>query len=355
MAGENDNTQVKETTTDFDSYMKARGGDAPPPEPARESLDDLQKDREQKAGRQRDDKGRFTSEKGERGPGPHDTGEPGADGRTNQGETDDAGGKDMGWLKKRVERERRKTKAKDKEIAELKAQLAAKGDSAPASQAAQAELQPPEQPNRDDFENYDAFIEAMVDYWEAEDLYKENQNARVSQKADEGQEEKVDEKVEVDEQKADEKAEVLDEPTDFDDLLEILDEHPESDNFYEDFRIGVEEGKIQLPESVVDWLLLNEEKAANVVRAFIDKPRLSRNVSRQVGARQEQTLNKIASSYEPGQSGGDDNPAIDPSLSDFRGRSRTPERPIEDVNNFDDYKARRTERGALGNTPFGYD
>ena len=341
MAGE---TQTQETTTNFDDYAKARGAGKENIQQSGESLEDLNKARE----RQRDDKGRFASENKE-------AGEKGNVGPT--GDTGDAGdtGDNMGWVKKRVERERKKLKAKDQEIAQLKAQLA-EGKSPETGEQTQTndgvKAEAPKEPNRDDFEVYDAYIDAMVDYWEAEELYQENLNAGVSQQTDEKQEAKADAKEEVDEQKADEKAEVLDQPSDYDDLLEILDEHPESDNFYDDFRIAVDEGKIPLPESVIDWLLINEDKAANVVRAFIEKPRTARNVARQVGARQEQTLNRIASGYEPGQA--DSGGATPPSLNDIRGASRAPDRALEDVNDFSDYKSRRKEQGKLDNAPFGW-
>jgi len=296
--------------------------------------------------RQRDAKGRFIKKDDEE---PPDKG-PAAPELNRPNDSFDKEQLDsMGKFKSRLEREKRKQEAKDKKIEELNAEIeslkkraGAQDNQGGASEddpgAAQSGSDggPMPEPKREDFadgeDGEEAYLDAMLDWYEQEDA--EDEQGKTQAKDSQGQEGQVQGKSEG-ERKEDARLTGQQDATRmmWDDILEVLDEaegEGVSETLVEDLDTGLKEGKLLLTESMVEWLLDNEEDAAHVVQKMIEKPRLSRKAARSVGARQRQVLQEIAGMSHTGS---ETNQAANPSpdITQTRGASRAPGKPLEDM------------------------
>ena len=275
----------------------------------------------------------------------------------------------MSKFKKRIERERNKAAAKDAEIERLKKELeqsksppSTEPDTPKPETGAQAEPEPEPQPveieitepEPDDYENDDAYIDALADYYDKLDEIEARQEAGV-QSEETGTEPKEPEKA-PEPQQAPENQEVLEQQpqeqqqwSPWNDLFEVLDEaEVESETLSSDFYDGLSKGQIQMSNQMLDWMLDNEEQAHKVAEKFIDSPRTSRRIARLVGSKQTAELKKLID--------GRRNPKPkQPDISDMskaKGTDSAPASPLESDMDFDEFEKRMEEEQERFNRPF---
>ena len=276
----------------------------------------------------------------------------------------------MSKFKKRIERERNKSAAKDAEIERLKKELE-QSKSPPSTETdppepetgAQAETetepQPVEieitEPEPDDYENDDAYIDALADYYDKLDEIEARQEAGVQSEETDTQSKEPEKAPEP--KKADEQAKEVLEPqqpepqqwSPWTDLFEVLDEaEVESETLSSDFYDGLNKNQIHMTPEMLDWVLDNEEHAHKVAEKFIDSPRTSRRIARLIGSKQIAELKKLTD--------GRRNPKPkQPDVSDMskaKGTDSAPASPLESDMNFDEFEKRMEEEQERFNRPF---
>lgn len=319
---------------------------------------------EDKKEKKRDDKGRFKKDddpaaeaKDERGEEPKGEAASADAGKAAKGEDEKKDLDGMGKFKRRLEREKKKREAIQKENEELKKKLESQNKSDPPPSDPPAD--PPKndkkelvEPKKEDFEDEDQYWDAMIDYWDAVD--EEDQPNKEAEPAEDKETKAGDEPEEGDEEpkkEVQEKETPLNQQEDagatlWDDLSEILDEvegEGISENLVDDLAKGLNERKIFMSDEMAEWLVDNEDKAGAVVQEFIDKPRQSRKIARAVGIKQEQMLTELANSIES-RGEAEEQPTDYPTLSGMKGKGRAPAQDFSDSTNFADYENQEKEK-----------
>ena len=259
-----------------------------------------------------------------------------------------------GWLKKRLDRERKKLDEKDKEIERLKAELSAKSPppAEPAKKEEPAAADPgprPEMPRRSDYGSYPDFANALEKHFEDEKKWEEAQDARNALPPSGTDETKTEEKrVENEERPVqrsalEEKAKVAEEFTILDDVLEILDM---DESATEDLGQKLIDSKnIAFDLDMAEWIVENPDHAVKVCQKFVDSPVISRRIARKTTADKMAALDKLAAE-EPEQV--QQEPGVE-SMSQLRG-SEPPRRGVQrelneiPATDFVEYEKQRREQ-----------
>jgi len=272
----------------------------------------------------------------------------------------------LGPFKKRLERERRKMEAKDKEIERLKSQLAANQEpdnepqANPEGEPEDTDMEEPTAPERDAFpegeegdqkfkEAEDKYIDDLVDWWE----HEEKQGGKKSEPEQKREPQNPEQNNEPEPVTG--KETPLTEKTNADqtlwlDMMEVVDEYDgENENLLDDLKKGIADNTIVITRDMAEWLVDNEDMAGKVVEQFVEKPRLSRKVSRTVGSRTIQMLKEMSR-----EQGNKKTPKKDPvqTIDSPRGASRAPEKPLGQIKDFSEFESRMNRERK--DSPWGF-
>ena len=283
------------------------------------------------------DKEADPGEPGEADDGDGEAGEPGAD--------DDATSR---AVKKRLQRERRKTERilseKESEIAELKKQLQqrqAGGEGDADKEPAPRRPAERKYPQLVDYDDVDVWVEDIRRYNSGEAMVGPGGKAEGADAKDAG--------AEGEDEGAD-KAATETPPLElkqrqrlqsyFADLREILDESDQvSDDEMDDFDARLKDEKIPLSEPMLEWLADNDNSPL-IVKTFLERPRESRRIFR-LGTAQAQkaALTKLANNAASPKETGTKTRA--PNMKPVRGRGSPNATDLSEITDYKEYETQR--------------
>ena len=308
--------------------------------------------------------------------------------KEDEGTEDDANATDEGeekekvdakdWVKKRIDRERKKVAARDaenerlkKELADLKSQQSQQQETKTEDTqddqkdeldaASQKEIDKMleelgEEPKSEDYDEEDDWINALADYYDAldeiEDRREGVRNETETDEQETAQTEQTEQEAQQEQQADVNQQEQPRQYTAWDDMFEIVEES-EVENLASDLYQGLSQGQIHMTEGMLNFMIDNEEHAAAIAEKFVENPRVSRRIAREIGSRQEVALKKLVEPEKKPAAKRERKPSP-ADMSDLKGQKASPQKPIDGDIDFAEFEGRMEESNKGFTNPFDF-